>query len=51
MLRVPGRGQCDEAQIPDDDLLRVLRDVELVRRDGQELAPERIHPLPVDARR
>ena len=53
MMKYGARGKSGlltEAQIADDDLFRVLLHVESILCDRQKLAPERIHPLGVDAR-
>ena len=50
MLRVAWRVDRKKMQAADDDLLRIVRDRELILVNGQELTPKSTHPIPVNAR-
>ena len=50
MLCVTGRVDRKKVEIPDNDLLRIHWDCELILRNRQKLTPESLHPISVNAR-
>ena len=48
MLGVPRCVDGQKAQAADDDLLRIIRDFELILSYRQKLTPKRIHPISVN---